>query len=43
MNWKAQTLVVIAITLAGYCWGDGTARAFDEPEDVVNYAYSNWI
>jgi hypothetical protein len=34
---------IIAAVLAGYCLGVGPAGAADEPEDVINYAYSSWI
>lgn len=36
-------LLVITITLAGYCWGAGPAGAGDKSEDIINYAYSSWI
>ena len=40
---KAFKYLIIAALLAGYYCGTGPARAQDEPEDVINYAYSNWI
>ena len=40
---KAYRYLLIAAMLAGYCCGVGPARAQDEPEDVINYAYSSWI
>ena len=39
---KAYKLIVIAIMLTGYYSQAGPALAADEPEDVINYAYSNW-
>ncbi len=43
MDSKAYKLIVIAIMLAGYYYQYSPAWAADEPEDVINYAYSNWI
>jgi len=40
---KAYKYLIITVMLAGYCWGVSLARADDEPEDVINYAYSSWI
>ena len=35
--------LVFAAALAGFCLVAGPLRAADEPEDVINYAYSSWI
>jgi hypothetical protein len=35
--------LIIAALLAGFCLGGHPAGAADEPEDVINYAYSSWI
>ena len=40
---KACKYLIFAALLAGYCWGVSLARATDESEDVINYAYSSWI
>jgi hypothetical protein len=40
---KAYKCIIFAILLAAYCCGISPANAADEPEDVINYAYSNWI
>jgi hypothetical protein len=34
---------IIAAVLAGLCIGVPLAGAGDEPEDVINYAYSTWV
>ena len=38
---KASQYFIAAVMLAGCCCGFSPARAADEPEDVINYAYSN--
>ena len=40
---SAHKYLIIAVMLAGCCCGISPARAVDEPEDVINYAYSGWI
>jgi hypothetical protein len=40
---KAYNYLIIAVMMAGCCYGVSPARAADEPEDVINYAYSSWI
>jgi hypothetical protein len=40
---KSFKLIVLALILAGYWLNAGSARAVDEPEEVINYAYSSWI
>jgi hypothetical protein len=43
MDLKSYPLIIIAIMLASDFGGARSARAVDEPEDVINYAYSSWI
>ncbi len=40
---KAHKYLIVAVLLAGCCYGVSPARAVDEPVDVINYAYSSWI
>ena len=40
---KSIKLIIIALILAGYWLNAGPALAVDEPEDIINYAYSSWI
>ena len=40
---KAYKYLIVAVLLAGCCYGVSPARAVNEPEDVINYAYSSWI
>jgi hypothetical protein len=40
---KSIKLIFLALILAGYWLNAGSALAVDEPEDIVNYAYSSWI
>ncbi len=40
---NAYKYLIIAAMLAEYCCGVSLARATDESESVINYAYSSWI
>jgi len=40
---KSIKLIILALILAGYWLSAGSTRAGDEPEEVINYAYSSWI
>lgn len=39
----AYKYLIIAAVLAGCCLGPSPAGATDEPEDIINYAFSSWI